>query len=121
MKACQLIRPKITTKQLWVRAEGVRAPQTDLPVQQRSGRNTVEVGEEVVMSKLILHVVGTTAALALVTAGFSGTALADEDGGWHDTESGCTASNQQNGNLVPANVLGNLANGNNVLLLSNCS
>ena len=67
------------------------------------------------MSKRIIGTVGAVAFLALSTATFTGTALAD------DTASavGCSASNSQSGDLIPVNaILGNAVNGNNIL--SNC-
>jgi hypothetical protein len=66
------------------------------------------------MSKRIIATIGAAAFLALSTATFTGTALADSA-----SAVGCSASDSQNGDLIPVNaVLGNAVNGNNVL--SNC-
>jgi hypothetical protein len=91
------------------------------------------------LSRRILGAVGASAVVAMGAAvGFGGNALAGGEGhggwggwggndaGWSHEESGhhtatavgCSASNSQDGNLVTANVAGNLLNGNNIL--SNC-
>jgi len=68
------------------------------------------------MSKIVVRTVGAAALLVLGTATFAGTALANDN---NANAVGCTASNSQNGNLIPVNaVLGDAINGNNVL--SNC-
>jgi hypothetical protein len=69
------------------------------------------------MSKIVLRAAGTAALLVLGTATFTGTALANDSDNANAV--GCSASNSQNGNLVPVDaILGNAVNGNNVL--SNC-
>ena len=67
------------------------------------------------MSKRLIGTIGAAALLALSTATFAGTALADDSA----SAVGCSASNSQNGDLIPVNAIAaNAINGNNVL--SNC-
>jgi hypothetical protein len=69
------------------------------------------------MSKRLIGTIGAAALLALSTATFAGTALADENA--NASAVGCSASNSQSGDLIPVNaILGNAVNGNNIL--SNC-
>ena len=69
------------------------------------------------MSKRLIGTIGAAALLALSTATFAGTALADENA--NASAVGCSASNTQNGDLIPVNLIAaDAINGNNVL--SNC-